>query len=88
MYVSISHVCVHTPAPCLSNGVTDCSQCDSNEGCQPLSSASCLCSPDCFTHGNCCPDIVHIPSCLGMYQHDITQHFKAILMSSHGLLYY
>lgn len=63
------------PGPCVSNGVTDCSQCDSNEGCESLSSASCACSPDCFTHGNCCPDVTHIQSCLGTYL-SLTRHIQ------------
>ena len=53
------------PAPCISNGIIDCSVCDSTSGCLPINTPQCQCSVDCYSSGTCCSDILHVQNCLG-----------------------
>ena len=52
-------------APCLSNGITDCSKCMSQEDCRPIPDAQCNCTSDCYSSGTCCPDVGYLQNCFG-----------------------
>ena len=59
-------------APCVTEGITNCSTCEDCDynyyyyyGDGYLSEHSCSCGSNCFTYGDCCSDISVLDNCFG-----------------------
>jgi hypothetical protein len=55
-------------APCHSNGITDCNECNNAADCQPLHNAECNCTSECYNNGMCCSDVGYLQNCFGRAQ--------------------
>lgn len=61
------HVSVFSTAPCVTNSLINCSQCNGScDNYRYLSDIGCSCnSDDCFLNGDCCSDITLTENCSG-----------------------
>ena len=54
-----------TIAPCLSNSITDCTDCNNAINCPLIPSDLCYCNSECYRNGMCCSDVGYLQNCLG-----------------------
>ena len=54
-------------APCLTEGLTDCTVCGNRLGCNihPY----CNCHSRCLEYGDCCSDVSLVENCVGEFNH-------------------